>query len=334
MAAVRRDVAESICSICGPTLVRRRRISGDADSTIACLDCAGNDNFSSYRPRWRRSARTGMGGYTPSLSQLGPPISDIRRGRAFPRRPQSNGLIDVVRAQCLWNTKFMEGKNPVCGSETTSFSRALEEHAWHESAIGRGLDRLSRFRRPPHPPGWSLMPQRPFATQQSRLAHINHHLISYTRDRYLPPGDPGNNTGCATYRSLWKIEGFGLFVLDQESPKIELINFQEQDHSDYSESRHDDAKYYDVEQGPPMDFNAHGTNDYHQELKSDHHYYDEHDNTLGYFVTSPTTFSCGTCYTTLSSTNKLFKHLREMKHLSTTVTRTPKRTAHVFSNIA
>jgi len=110
---------------------------------------------------------------------------------------------------------------------------------------------------------------------------------------------------------------------DQQGPKIEVINFQEHNYGN-NEPRYNDARYYDAESTPPADYNAHGMDNYHQDLESDDYRYEETDNASRYFVATPapqsSSFSCATCYTTFPSRNKLFKHLREMKHLTTTLT--------------
>jgi hypothetical protein len=56
--------------------------------------------------------------------------------------------------------------------------------------------------------------------------------------------------------------------------------------------------------------------DGYQSSRQSHHDESEHprDNTSGYFVQSPVSFSCDVCRSSFSSRNKLFKHIRQMNH--------------------
>src|SRR5579859_2084051 len=78
---------------------------------------------------------------------------------------------------------------------------------------------------------------------------------------------------------------------EQPTPRVEIINFQEQTHRDLHDAFHDPAPYYDRNsQGD--DFSAHGTDNLHQDLDPDGDYQYDSDQTSGYFVQTPARFSC------------------------------------------
>jgi hypothetical protein len=122
----------------------------------------------------------------------------------------------------------------------------------------------------------------------------------------------------------------------QPTPRVEVINFQEQ--SDRHEYQFDTG-YPGESFSCSDDYNAYGTDNFHQDLDLDPEgsgeteiHYDENDHVSGYFVQAPSVkqFSCATCYTRYLSRNKLFKHFRDMKHQTTSNPTIPKH-ASVFT---
>ena len=99
---------------------------------------------------------------------------------------------------------------------------------------------------------------------------------------------------------------------DLFTPKVEVINFQQQAPPDLTHNEDRESTSNSIN-----DYNAYGMDNFHQDLESDldqsTQYY-EHDRISGYFVQALTQFICATCYSMFRSCNKLFKHLREMKH--------------------